>query len=137
MASMDADWERVARAVVRRREDLGLSQSDLAHDGGVSIDRVSAIERATSTSYRSATLRAIERGLQWERGSIDVILAGGEPAEAQRRPTRSPRGDDFDSVIARIRQNRERRERLVDLIRAARLDPADDEEDSQRKPEAG
>jgi transcriptional regulator with XRE-family HTH domain len=74
-----SDWERVARAVTRRREDLGLTQADVSHVGGFSLDRVSAIERARSLTYRSGTLRALERALGWGVRSIEAILEGGEP----------------------------------------------------------
>lgn len=87
---MTADWRRLADYVVRRRAQLGLTQSQLAQAGPLSIDRVQSVEGAKRESYRISTLVALERALQWEPGSIDLILAGGSP---------TPVGE-----LARIRQ---------------------------------
>lgn len=79
---MTADWRRLADYVVRRRAQLGLTQSQLAQAGPLSIDRVQSVEGAKRENYRISTLVALERALQWEPGSIDLILAGESPIPA-------------------------------------------------------
>lgn len=72
----------LAGAIIARREELGLSKSAAARLAGVS--------RPAWDSWESGTVpfdskwASIERALQWERGSIRAILAGGAPTV---RPT--------------------------------------------------
>lgn len=53
-----------------------------------------------SSRMRTTTKKGIERALQWSPGSIDKILAGGEPI-----PFHAPSGpDDRDRQIAELQQ---------------------------------
>lgn len=79
--SSQRDWQRLAEYAARRRAELGLTQIEVAQRGPLSLDRVQAIEGAKSTRYRLATLVALERALEWSKGSVERILAGGEPGE--------------------------------------------------------
>lgn len=75
------EWQRVARLVIRRRVDLGYhQQSEFASSAGLSIRTLNNIENSRRQSYDGSTIALLERGLEWEPGSIDAILAGGEPA---------------------------------------------------------
>jgi transcriptional regulator with XRE-family HTH domain len=76
------DWQRLARHARDRRGDLGLTQAEAAAAGGLSISTLRLIEGGRQAGYRPAILRALERGLQWERGSVRAILAGGGPVPA-------------------------------------------------------
>lgn len=69
-------WERAARAVRRRRAELGLRQDDVAAAGRVSISTVSGIERAARANYRMSKLAAVSRGLQWPPDAIEGIVTG-------------------------------------------------------------
>lgn len=73
------DWQRLAAYVVRRRAQLGLTQIEAAQRGGLSLDRLQAVEGAKRTSYRPATLVLLERALDWKDGSVDAVLVGREP----------------------------------------------------------
>jgi hypothetical protein len=73
------DWERLAEFVRERRVELGLTQEDARAAGGPSTATMRLIEGALQRSYQPATLRDLERVMQWERGSARMILAGGEP----------------------------------------------------------
>jgi transcriptional regulator with XRE-family HTH domain len=75
-------WARVAEQVKVRREDLGLTQRQVAIAAGTTDRYISAIERAERDTYQQKTLRAIARALGWQSGSIDLILAGGDPVPA-------------------------------------------------------
>lgn len=76
---MDGNWKLLAEHAAHRRAELGLSQIEVAQRGPLSLDRVQNIEGAKRTSYRLATLLALERALGWREGSVETILAGGEP----------------------------------------------------------
>ncbi len=84
----DAPAIRLGEQVRTRRIELGIRQQDLE---GVSTSTLTKIERGdTDASYRPATIRALEVGLRWGPGSVQAILAGGEPvelAEAETDPT--------------------------------------------------
>jgi hypothetical protein len=73
------DWQRLAKYAARRRAELSLTQIEVAQRGPLSLDRVQAIEGAKSSRYRLGTLVALERALDWTEGSVERILAGGEP----------------------------------------------------------
>lgn len=79
---MQADtkaWQRVAEAVTARRARRNWTQIDVATRGPLSLDRVQAIEGAKRPTYRAGTIAALERALEWEYGSVEAILVGGEP----------------------------------------------------------
>lgn len=84
---MSADLERLAAAVLARREELDLTQKAVYADGGPSDTTLSKIEAGTHPVSPS-TLRKLDKGLQWERGSArrifkgegDAVPLGSEPA---------------------------------------------------------
>ncbi len=79
MAYDRSDWERLAGAVRRRRDELDKTQAEVASDGKFSTDRYSAIELGKVTSLMSKTIKALERGLDWAPGSVRAVLERGEP----------------------------------------------------------
>jgi hypothetical protein len=88
MATTGNDWQRLAGFVrARREEDLGLTQEEIAAAGGPSTATQRLIEGARHDSYRPASLRSLERALQWEPGSVRAILAGGDPVPGPEDPT--------------------------------------------------
>jgi hypothetical protein len=87
MSNDGADWERLAQRVIARRAALDMTQIELAQAGGLSLDRVSAIEGKRVHTLRPRTIRSLEVGLQWEAGSLQAVLAGGEPTPvSEQRP---------------------------------------------------
>ena len=99
MATTDR-WRRLADAATARRAQLSLTQIEVAQAGPLSLDRVQAIEGAKRSTYRPATLAALERALGWTYGSVQAILDGGEPTPADA-PSREP-GTDHQDVRATI-----------------------------------
>lgn len=75
------EWARVGAAVRTRREDLGMTQTELAGAARVSDTTVRVLETARRTSYRAGNLRAIARALEWPDDAIDRIRAGLDPNE--------------------------------------------------------
>lgn len=95
--------DRLAELVKTRRKGQGLSVSAAA--------RAAAINRDTWTDFENGTRRlreynyaGIERALDWGPGSIDSILAGGDPKPMGDQPPRPATGDDeLVEEIERIR----------------------------------
>lgn len=74
-----ADIERLGDAVRARRADLDLTQLEVHGRGGPSNSTLTSIENGVASSVSSATLRKIDTGLGWERGSARRVLDGGDP----------------------------------------------------------
>lgn len=64
---------------------------------GLSIRTLNNIENARRTSYDGSTVALLERGLQWEPGSVEAILAGGEPTPVQAIQPRS--AEELEGII--------------------------------------
>lgn len=79
MGRMTRDWARLGRAVADARRALGLTQKDLADQIGVSRGAIQSIERGEEFTKITQTLRAVERALGWQKGSIESVLDGGDP----------------------------------------------------------
>lgn len=90
-------WKRVARAVRQGREQLGLTQAELASKAGVSEPTIRVLETARRTGYQRATLREIASALGWTPDSIDRILDDKPPVES----VPSSSGDDHLSLAER------------------------------------
>lgn len=73
------DLDRLARYVKARRDELGLRQDELKDRGGPSTTTLTKVESASAT-LAPVTLRKLDDGLRWARGSAAAILAGGEPS---------------------------------------------------------
>jgi hypothetical protein len=56
-----------------------MTQADIQETGGPSTATLRLIEGGKHTEFRSSTSGPLEKALQWEPGSIDSILAGGNP----------------------------------------------------------
>lgn len=75
-----ADIQRLADAVRARRDALDLTQLDVHGRGGPSNSTLTSIENGAASSVSPATLRKLDAGLGWERGSARrVYLEGGDP----------------------------------------------------------
>lgn len=84
------DRARLAALMNERRIELGLRWDDVAEAGDVSAETLRVVRRS-SAPLRDLTKVGIERGLQWERGSVDRVLAGEEAV-----PVSTPGALDLD-----------------------------------------
>jgi hypothetical protein len=82
-----------------RRLELGLAWQEVAEHGGISL-RALANARAGDSEIRPLTRAGIEKGLQWEPGSVTDVLGGGDPAPV---PARDAPGD-FPPVSPAMRR---------------------------------
>lgn len=80
---MTNDWERLGRLLVARRVGLGFTRrAAFARHHGLSHTRtVDDIENARRTNYEPATIAQVEQLYRWTPGSIQSVLAGGDPTE--------------------------------------------------------
>ena len=94
------NWEHLGDQVRRRRQVLGIKQNEIP---GVGTATMSHIENAKQDAYKDFVLAALERGLKWKPGSVDSVLAGGEPAELDEP---APAGDEISDVLELARAMR-------------------------------
>ena len=85
--------ERLGHHVVSRRVALGYrNRTDLADSLAFTVRTLADIEHGVRKAS-AGTYAMLENKLSWAPGSIDTILAGGEPQELvvkPRRPTSAP-----------------------------------------------
>lgn len=92
ISASEEQWERVAQRVYERRDDIGLTATDVVKRAGrgLSLGVLSQIENNRKTSYSVRTISALERALAWLPRSVQGILDGGEPEEAWEPPADDP-----------------------------------------------
>lgn len=78
--SAEGARRRLGELVNRRRTSLGLSLSEAARRAGVMRVTWTGIEQR-ATDAEDYTLTKVEQVLEWEPGSVQAVLAGGEPVE--------------------------------------------------------
>lgn len=83
----DEAWTRLAGAVRSRRDELGLTQVELATKAGISEPTLRVIEGARRRSYQKATLRALSQALGWTPDGAQRILGGEDALEAGAQRT--------------------------------------------------
>ncbi len=79
----------LATAVVERRNQIGLTQEDLANRGGPSTATIRQVETAAQDSYRPRTLFALDASLNWEQGTALRLARGETTAERVRLAAKS------------------------------------------------
>ncbi|MFA7267203.1 MAG: helix-turn-helix transcriptional regulator [Candidatus Nanopelagicales bacterium] len=109
---MDDRLMRLAHAVKARREQLGLTQDELAALGGPSDTTVVKIEKGKTEPGRQ-TFRKLDLALEWEPGSARRVMETGEAPRIasdsyetqlqQKRNRSTPRGWSASAVSARHR----------------------------------
>src|SRR6516164_6915647 len=78
--------ERLGHHIVSRRVELGYrNRTDLANSLQFTVRTLSDIENGVRKAS-PGTYAMLENKLAWAPGSIDTILAGGEPKEVEVEP---------------------------------------------------
>jgi transcriptional regulator with XRE-family HTH domain len=88
---MERDWARLGRALAKAREAADLIQREVAARIGVSKTPIQAIERGTGFKTITGTVREYARLVGWAEGSVEAVLAGGEPTLVSEGFDRRPR----------------------------------------------
>ncbi|ANA85505.1 hypothetical protein PBI_BLUEBERRY_43 [Gordonia phage Blueberry] len=81
---MTKNVARLGTYLVERRRQLGLSQLDVWKAGGPSNSTLTGIENGTAPKVSPSTMRKLDAALQWEEGSANRTLEGGEPTPVER-----------------------------------------------------
>ena len=83
-------WKRLSKFIAERMEHDNIDQAQLVLLSKLSQPTVAALMAGEprADKPRQKTLRQLEDGLDWRRGSVESILAGGEPVVVVR-PTDS------------------------------------------------
>ena len=77
---------RLAEKMEERRLELRLTWREVAEAGEISYEVVRNVRNGRGTGIAPLTKRGIDTALQWEAGSVDGVLAGGEPELAPPAP---------------------------------------------------
>jgi hypothetical protein len=87
-------WDLLSLHIADRAAALGLrTQLDIAQRTDISRAIINDLLNARRTSYGKRTIALLERGLDWEVGSVETILAGGQPGprpSERTKPTSRP-----------------------------------------------
>lgn len=78
---MDAQWTRLGQAYAAGRESQNLTQGDVVDRTGLGMSTVQAIERGGPFKGITASMRLYAVLLGWAPGSIEAVLAGGQPTQ--------------------------------------------------------
>jgi len=97
MRVMDADWDRLTDAIQRRRNELGLTQVQLAEAAGVTDTTIRNLEGGRKFRRLPASVPAVEQALGWAPGSARIVLDGGEPIAATQ-PAERPQPQPQDTL---------------------------------------
>lgn len=104
-----------------RRGELALTWDEVAERANVSPETLRR-NAGDPSRMRTTTRKGIERALKWAPGSIDAILDGREPVnaeqEASTEQTRADRIAELESTVERLElMARDLRRQLEDLDR--------------------
>jgi DNA-binding XRE family transcriptional regulator len=100
---MERDWARLGRALAEARSYVGLTQVQVAKAIHVSRTPIQAIERGDEFEKITGTMRSYARLVGWVDGSIESVLAGGEPLpQAEAEQYRAPDLSTAEDLPARI-----------------------------------
>jgi transcriptional regulator with XRE-family HTH domain len=80
------NWQRLAIAIKRRRNELGLTQVDLAAAAKVSHGSIKNLESGEGFNRHPPSLAPVEEALGWAAGSAYAIMRGEEPRPLRRQP---------------------------------------------------
>jgi transcriptional regulator with XRE-family HTH domain len=102
---MSMDWARLASTIREARASLSWTQQQLADQAQVSLATLQNLEAGKARSRRPMSADRVAAALGWAPGSVDAVLAGGEPTPSGA-PTEPPaaRDDALAGLSLRIRR---------------------------------
>lgn len=72
-------WRRLGEVIREERMRMRWTQTAIARDAHVDVKYWRGLERGESTRHERELLESAERVLGWHPGSVESVLAGGEP----------------------------------------------------------
>ncbi|MBB6000849.1 hypothetical protein [Streptomonospora salina] len=89
---------RLAHAVERRIDEMGLDYVDVAREAGFTVETLIKIRKGTKVATR--TYRKLEAGLGWATYSVDRVMEGRDPERAPQLITGTRTVDDEPAKIS-------------------------------------
>lgn len=86
---MAESYERLNAAMEERRVQLRMSWRDITRAAEMSYEGLRAIRKG-ERHPTAVTKARLEDALQWQAGSIDTLLSGGEPIPLEIQPPHPP-----------------------------------------------
>lgn len=113
---------RLDRLMRQRSLEIKKRWVEIAREAGISTSALGQIRKG---DYRPSplTARALDDAFEWQHGSIDAILSGGDPTPIGDRPRRHATPEDKELQLLR-----EIRVRIEELERLRDERPADNDE---------
>ncbi|MGW3072313.1 helix-turn-helix transcriptional regulator [Kitasatospora sp. NPDC001132] len=96
---MDRDWARLSSAIAAARDDLELTQPQLAQELGVGRSAVQKMESGHHYSKVTPLHRAAARRFGWTEDSVEAVLAGGTPTVRGQRGGAASTADIGDAEV--------------------------------------
>lgn len=93
------DVDAIAEAIDRRRRELHLTLTQVRDRAGISQSQVSLMANAKGTSYRTETLAAVSRALDWPADMLERI------GDGTNYPDELSEDDKFTAIMQRLEQN--------------------------------
>ncbi len=128
MSDTPERWDHAARVLNERMEELGMSQTRLASEAGVSQQLLRDLRAGESRQYRASGLARIAVALGWPHDAFQRLRYGG-PVEERRRVPHSTRTqlhiaasqflrriDDIEKQLTELR---------IEIIRVMRVDDSE------------
>jgi hypothetical protein len=108
-----------------RRKELRLTWNQVAQRGSTTDETLRQV-RTGQQRIQAMTMRAVEAGLQWGKGSVESILDGGDPTEGDA-VTVEPAGRDaarllIEQIWKKPGLSREERAQMVQMVMRADAD---------------
>ena len=121
------DRERLAAHIDARQQALGVPWTQVIKESGLTKEGLRKIREGLTGSPRPQTKRGLERALRWALGSVDKILAGGDPEPLTGQ--RSGSGLTTTEMVAEAHRDLDRLQELREELRrraaAAEGDPGE------------
>lgn len=72
-------WRTIGEALRRTRDVRRQTQSDFAHEIGISVRLLGQLEAGERRQYDPTTIHRVESALGWSHGSFDRVINGQPP----------------------------------------------------------
>ncbi|WP_159400881.1 helix-turn-helix domain-containing protein [Streptomyces sp. NRRL B-24484] len=102
---MTRDWARLGSLLKAGRQAGGRTQDELGSAIGVTRNSLATIEAGRATRV-TATIRSYAREVGWDDGSVEAVLAGGEPTLRESEPAAAAQPSDLELALARALMKR-------------------------------
>lgn len=121
--------ERLAALIEARQEELGVPWTQVIETSGLGKEGLRKIRRAITRNPRVQHRRGLERALRWALGSVDRVLAGGDPIPLPAADSTAADVLSTSDMVAEAHRDLDRlaalREELRQRIDAAEQNPKD------------